>query len=173
MQDEGLWITGRMKLMPLANETAYSEQVMSMSDHSIGLVLAAIETLKAEQAQLRQDLFADQAQLRADLTGEMGRLGGAMTRLGGEMTHLGGEMTRLNGEMTRLRVDLMGRMERLEDNLTAIRDDIATNYGTVEQAQRANDNTRAELRSLNEVVMLMQRQMQRLQSDVRTLKGDP
>lgn len=137
-----------------------------MSDHSIGLILAALETLKAEQAQLRQDLFADQAQLRADLTGEMGRLGGAMT-------HLGGEMTRLNGEMTRLRVDLMGRMERLEDNLTAIRDDIATNYGTVEQAQRANDNTRAELRSLNEVVMLMQRQMQRLQSDVRTLKGDP
>lgn len=81
-------------------------------------------------------------------------------------------ITEHRAETAKLRTDLMARMDRQQDVMTAIRDDIAVNFGTVEDAKRANDNTRAELRSLGDVVSAMQRQIHRLQSDVRTLKGD-
>ena len=91
-----------------------------------------------------------------------------ITRILAIVERLEGSLTRLEAELTRLRADLVTRLERMGDSLTAIRDDIATNFGTAEQAQRANDNTRSELRSLNNVVMAMHRQIQRLQADVRT-----
>jgi len=49
-------------------------------------------------------------------------------------------------DMKKLRSDLMSRMDRLQDGLTAIRDDIAVNFGTAEHVRRANDSTRDELR---------------------------
>jgi hypothetical protein len=76
-------------------------------------------------------------------------------------------------DMKKLRSDLMSRMDRLQDGLTAIRDDIAVNFGTAEHVRRANDSTRDELRALGDVVNGMLRQIQRLQTDVRGLKGEP
>lgn len=80
---------------------------------------------------------------------------------------------RLEGALGQLRAVVMERIDRLQDSMTAIRDDIAVNFGTADAAQRANDNTRSELRSLAEILTGMQRQIQRLQTDVRTLKGEP
>lgn len=76
-------------------------------------------------------------------------------------------------EITKLRVDLMGRMDRLQDALTGIRDDIATNYGASDAAQRANENTRAEVRTLGETVSILVRQVRQLDAKVRELRGDP
>jgi methyl-accepting chemotaxis protein len=73
---------------------------------------------------------------------------------------------------TLLRTELMARMDRLQDSITSIRDDIAVNYGSSEAARKANDNTREEVRTLHDLVGNMMRQIQRLQSDVRTLKGE-
>jgi len=58
----------------------------------------------------------------------------------------------LRAELTQMRVDLMARMDRLEDGLTAIRNDIAVNFGAADAVKRANDNTREEVRSLGEMV---------------------
>jgi hypothetical protein len=77
----------------------------------------------------------------------------------------------LEASLTSLRVDLMARMDRLEDINTKIRDDIAVNFGTVDAVRRANDNTREELRALSEVVSLMHRQINRLQIEVAQLKS--
>lgn len=103
------------------------------------------------------------------MSDDFGRILETLTRLEQGQEQLKQE---LRQDHERLRVDLMGRMERLQDSLTTIRDDIATNYGTADVARQANDNTREELRALNDVVMRMQRQMARLQTDVRTLKGE-
>ncbi|WP_428542603.1 hypothetical protein [Rhodopila sp.] len=78
----------------------------------------------------------------------------------------------MGADLTRLRVDMMARMDRLQYSLTAIRDDISINYGTAEAAQRANDNTRTELRALSEVASSLARQIRRLDTEVRILKGD-
>jgi flagellar hook-associated protein FlgK len=79
---------------------------------------------------------------------------------------------KLDSDVTRLRSDLMARMDRIQNAITAIRDDIAVNFGTADAVRRANDNTRDELRALVEQVNSMVRQINRLQTDVRTLKGE-
>ena len=79
---------------------------------------------------------------------------------------------RVQAEATRTRSDIMARMDRLQDAITAIRDDIAVNFGTPDQARRANDNTREDLRTLGDVVAAMQKQIQRLQTEVRGLRGE-
>ena len=80
---------------------------------------------------------------------------------------------RVQAEATRNRSDIMARMDRFQDAVTAIRDDIAVNFGTADQVRRANDNTREGLRVLGDVVATMQKQIQRLQTEVRELRGDP
>lgn len=79
----------------------------------------------------------------------------------------------LQAGQTSLRVDLMARMDRLEDGLTAIRNDIAVNFGAADTVRRANDNTREEVRSLADVVSALVRKVRMLETRVRTLTGDP
>lgn len=81
------------------------------------------------------------------------------------------DLARVRDGMTSLRTDLMSRMDRMADTLNAIRDDIATNYGAADHALRLNQNTRDEGRALHDVMAAMQRQILRLQTDVRELKG--
>lgn len=61
--------------------------------------------------------------------------------------------------------------ERVGNNLTAIRDDIAVAMGSSDQMQRANDNTRADLRSVQEQVSLMWKQVKRLETRVDGIEG--
>ena len=128
-----------------------------MSDDQTGRILAIVERLEAGQA----DLAAKQADLAA-----------GQASMGANLADLAAGQASMGADLTRLRVDMMARMDRLQDSLTAIRDDISTNYGTAEAAQRANDNTRTELRALSEVVSSLVRQIRRLDSEVRILKGD-
>ena len=89
------------------------------------------------------------------------------------LERLEARLTNLESGQTQLRVDLMGRMDRLQDSLTSIRDDIGVNMGRADRAHVAADNTRTELRALGEIVTTMGRQIQRLQTAVRELRGDP
>ena len=73
----------------------------------------------------------------------------------------------------RLRVDLMERMDRFDNALTSIRDDITVNMARADRAHEAADNTRREVQLLGEQVNAMVRQIRRPQTDVRHLKGEP
>lgn len=73
----------------------------------------------------------------------------------------------------RLRVDLMERMDRFDNALISIRDDITVNMARADRAHEVADNTRREVQLLGEQVNAMVRQIQRLQTDVRHLKGEP
>jgi hypothetical protein len=46
------------------------------------------------------------------------------------------------------------------------------NFGATDHARRVHDATRDEVRSLSEIVSSMHRQIHRLQTDVRSLKGE-
>ncbi len=104
-------------------------------------------------------------------TGE--RLQAGLTALRTDVTPLRTEMTALRTEMIALRTDLMERMDRLQNGMTLLRDDVSVNFGAVETVRRVNDNTREELRALGDVVSAMHRQIHRLQNDVRELRGEP
>ena len=67
----------------------------------------------------------------------------------------------------------MSRTDRLQDSLTAIRDDIAVNMGAADAMQRANDNTRELVRSQGEQMSVIWRQLKALQERVRSITGDP
>jgi hypothetical protein len=72
-----------------------------------------------------------------------------------------------------VRVAIMERVDRMQDRLTAIRDDIGINMGAVDAVKRANDNTREDLRTLGEQVTVMWRQLKSLEARVRDITGDP
>jgi hypothetical protein len=88
--------------------------------------------------------------------------------------HLADEMGSLRSdlveELAKERVALMDRLGRLQDAITAIRDD-GVNMSRADRAHQVAD-TREELRSLGDLVNAMTRQINRLQTEVRQLKGD-
>jgi len=82
-------------------------------------------------------------------------------------------LDRIEASQTSLRVDLMARIDRLENGLTDIRNDIVVNFGAVDAVKRANDNTREEMRLMGEQMTMMFRKIQRLETRVREITGDP
>jgi phage-related tail protein len=70
---------------------------------------------------------------------------------------------------------LLGRMNdgfgRIENKLTAIQDDIAVAMASSDQMQRVNANTRADLRSIQEQVSIMWKQVKRLETRVDDIEG--
>jgi hypothetical protein len=58
------------------------------------------------------------------------------------------EHAELRSDVIGLRVELMARMDRLQDTMSAVKDDIGVNMEATEAAQRVNDNSRQDLRSL-------------------------
>jgi methyl-accepting chemotaxis protein len=76
-------------------------------------------------------------------------------------------------ELSEVRVAVMQRIDRLQNTVTAIRDDVAVNLGAADAAQRANDNTRELVRSQGEQLNVMWRQLKALEAKVREITGDP
>jgi hypothetical protein len=74
--------------------------------------------------------------------------------------------------LEQLRGDLIGRMDRLDHAITAIRDDITVTMRLADRAQEAADHTRAGLSALGDRVTAMMHQIQDLQAEVRHLKGE-
>src|SRR3954447_24273613 len=119
-----------------------------MSD---SLVLAALTRLEAGQTRLEAGqarLEVGQTQLEAGLSQLDVKLSQLEPRLGqleAELGRLKAEQKSLRSdllaELGRTRSDIMERVERLENAVTLIRDDIAVNMGAVEAVERANDNT--------------------------------
>jgi len=79
----------------------------------------------------------------------------------------------LDAGQKQLRIDLMGRMDWLGDEIGRIRDDSGVNMGRADRAIEPADHTREELRSLGSEIAAMWRKVNRLESDVRDLRGAP
>jgi hypothetical protein len=57
--------------------------------------------------------------------------------------------------------------------MTEMRNDIVVNFGAIDHLRNAHDNTREEMRAVNEMVSLLVKRIRLLEADVRTLKGEP
>jgi len=62
----------------------------------------------------------------------------------------------------------MARIDRLQDKVTALQDDVTVLFGAVGHAERKEENTGEELRSLTTLVCAMKRQIQHLPNGTRT-----
>lgn len=104
-------------------------------------------------------LLQDVAAMRGAFTGLDTRVAGLDTRVAA-----------LNSAFTGLRTDLMDRMDRLQDSITAMRDDIAVNMAAVERADRNTHSVREEGRGTHEILQGVIRQVRRLQAQVDELR---
>ena len=78
-------------------------------------------------------------------------------------------MTKVQDDLTALRVDTMTRLDRHENHLTSIRDDISVAVGRTGHMRRIHDTTREEVRDLGGQLGTTWRKANRLEEVVRGL----
>jgi predicted nucleic acid-binding Zn-ribbon protein len=97
----------------------------------------------------------------------------AITTMQGSMTTMQGSIAQLRGEfreeLTRLRVDVMARIDRLQDDLTHFRDD---NFVTYARVERLGETTQASVQGFEKEISGIHRQIRNLQDEVRQLRGE-
>ena len=76
-------------------------------------------------------------------------------------------------EADKARGELMAPIDRLQDALTAIRDDVGVGMGGVNAARKANDNTRDDVTQLRDAVSVMYRRMLKIEEELREIRGEP
>ena len=124
-----------------------------MSDDALSMVLGALARLEGNLAKVQEDVTFLLAKIQDDLTA------------------LRADLTSQRGDLKSLRVDVMARLDRHENHLTTIRDDISVAMGRTEHMRRVHDNTREEVRDLGEQLGTMWRKVNRLEEVVRSLFG--
>jgi chromosome segregation ATPase len=129
--------------------------------HSLG---AEVGSLKGDLTGLRAEVGG----LKGDMTSlrtEVGSLKGDMTSLRTEVGSLKGDVTSLRTEIIDLRVGLMSRMERLEDGMSQIKDEITVNLAIAERGKANSDQFRKEIDSIGDELRSMWRIVRRVQSE--------
>ncbi len=82
-------------------------------------------------------------------------------------------LKRIEAGQIKMRADMMERIDRLENGITGMRDDLAVTLGASDSVRRAHNNTREEMRDISESVSALYRKLARLETQMRELKGDP
>ena len=80
---------------------------------------------------------------------------------------------RLMAGQDTLRAEVMGCMDRMQEALTEVRDDIAVNMARAIRRTKRPIRTRHDTRLLSEQVATMERQIRRLEARAREITGDP
>jgi hypothetical protein len=93
--------------------------------------------------------------------------------IGENGTEVRAAIAEVRAELVRVRTDVMDRIDRLQDTITTVRDEDAFNFGAAERAERIALDTREEVRAMGEQISAMVRQIRRLQSDIREIRGEP
>ena len=94
-------------------------------------------------------------------------------RILAELSALRAGQEQLQVGQDRLRIDVMARLDRLTDAVTAMRDDIKVNFGASETVRRANEHTREELRDTQNMIADMRRQLLSLGERLAALEQKP
>jgi len=129
------------------------------------LVIAALSRLEAGQ----MSLLADVASLKTDVAS----LKTDVASLKTDVASLKTGFASMQESQTSIRVEVMARMDRLQNSLTAIRDDITVNMARSDRAHDGVSATRDELRLLGQEVAISTRKLRQLEERVRSITGDP
>lgn len=78
----------------------------------------------------------------------------------------------LQTDQDSLRVELMARLDRLQDAVNTLRDDIGVNFWATDRVRKGLDDARVERIAMGKQMSAMERQIMRLQTEVRILKGE-
>jgi archaellum component FlaC len=119
--------------------------------------------------------MADDAVLTALARLEAGQagIGDRLGRIEHRFERFDDSLERIETGLKTFRVDAMSRMDRLENRLTEIRDDVGVAMGSAESIRRVHDDTREDPRGMHETLTVLYRKVNRLETEVRGIKGDP
>ena len=126
-----------------------------MSDDTLSLILAAMTRLEAGQS---------------SMGAEVSSMGAGISSIGIEVSSIISKVSSMDSEISSIRADIMARLDRHQDRLTAIREDMFVNMSRSNHVAQAIDNTREEVRSLSDLVVGMGRQIAHLQARVSELE---
>jgi polyhydroxyalkanoate synthesis regulator phasin len=79
-------------------------------------------------------------------------------------------IAQLRADITQLRVDMMERIDRLQDRLTANHETEIVNFGLAERAERSAKVAREDVQSISEQVNALTRQVRSLSGRVDHLE---
>jgi uncharacterized protein (UPF0335 family) len=130
----------------------------AVSEHLLQQILASVERLEtgldtrfAEQSERFDGKLDEQtARFDAKFAEQSARLDAHAARL--ERLELG--LANFRADMDKMRGAIMDRIDRLQETMKALQNDILVNFGTTDAVRRAHDSTREELRALHEILMI-------------------
>jgi chromosome segregation ATPase len=94
-------------------------------------------------------------------------------RLDGRMGKMEIQIGKVASDVLSFRTDMSARIDRLQDTVTSVRDDIRVNYAATEAVDRRNNDTREDVRHLTQQVSIVYLRVKKLEDEVRELKGNP
>jgi chromosome segregation ATPase len=119
-----------------------------MSEDTNRAVLDAIGTLRSEVGALRSEVGT----LRSDVTTEIGALRS--------------EIGTLRSEHVETRTAIMGRVDRVQESVEQLRNEMKVNWATADTAIRRVRGAEDEARGLYDLIAAMQREIQTLAARV-------
>ena len=132
------------------------------------------EAIRGDMTSIRGDITS----MREDITSlQQGQeaLRGDVAVIHSELAGIKEHQEWMATDITRFRTDTMDRIDRLQDRVTvgfaALQDDTIVTETANERAERIALAVQAETRSLAEMITPMNRQIRRLQDEVRALRG--
>ncbi len=99
------------------------------------------------------------------------RMDARLSAMGARIGRIDATLEALDRNVDKLRGETGGWMERIENRLTAIREDIVVNLGATHAVRRIGGNTRDELRDLGDTVAALHQKLVRLQTQVDDMGG--
>jgi hypothetical protein len=78
----------------------------------------------------------------------------------------------LSDRVDRMRVDLMGRMDRLQGSMDAVRDDVTVNFENTGRVDRRAKSTQGHVDALSDMVATMFRKVHAIETRLQALE-DP
>jgi len=94
-------------------------------------------------------------------------------RLDDRMAKMEIQIGKVASDVLSFRTDMSARIDRLQDTVTSVRDDIRVNYAATEAVDRRNNDTREDVRHLTQQVSIVYLRVKKLEDEVRELKGNP
>jgi DNA repair ATPase RecN len=146
-----------------------------MSSDELASILSAIAEVRAETKAGLAGIAQRLEGIEARLDAVERRLDAVERRLDAVERRLDAVETRQQrqGEwQTQIRVDLMERMDRIQNDVRLLRDDISVGLAASERSERIAHGASAEVRLMAEQLSVMRRQIHNLQTEVRALRGE-
>jgi|GEM_PF-5727742 len=79
----------------------------------------------------------------------------------------------IRDETVAFRVEVLGRFDRVENRLNAIRDDIEVNMARADHVERGSEAIREDVRSLREEFTIMLRKQRKMEAQLHDLTRPP